>query len=248
MGMKYKSVLVVTYGRSGSTLLQGVLNGIPGCLVRGENYNFIFDLYSAHAKLVAARAKKGEKPSNSWYGAGLLDDELFLRDTTDLIRRLLLADRAGDASVRAYGFKEIRYFQVVDRLEGYLDFLGRVFPEVAFVFLTRDLDEVLQSGWWVFANPWKTKRSLLRFEQKCADYRAGKANCFHVDYRDMVEKTPRFREMFAFLGVDYDPAVVDGILAVRHSYPGGREVPRWRRLLHYYREKWRGVNTDGSAP
>jgi hypothetical protein len=30
-------VFIVTYGRSGSTLLQGVLNSIPGYLVRGEN-------------------------------------------------------------------------------------------------------------------------------------------------------------------------------------------------------------------
>src|SRR5688572_1085508 len=30
-------LFIVTYGRSGSTLLQGVLNSIPGYLIRGEN-------------------------------------------------------------------------------------------------------------------------------------------------------------------------------------------------------------------
>ena len=30
-------VFVMTYGRSGSTLLMGILNSIPGWLLRGEN-------------------------------------------------------------------------------------------------------------------------------------------------------------------------------------------------------------------
>jgi len=30
-------VFVVTYGRSGSTLMQGLLNALPGVLVRGES-------------------------------------------------------------------------------------------------------------------------------------------------------------------------------------------------------------------
>ena len=49
--MKFDSVLIVTYGRSGSTLLQGILNSIEGCLIRGENDNFCFALYQAHQSI-----------------------------------------------------------------------------------------------------------------------------------------------------------------------------------------------------
>ncbi len=39
-------LFIVTYGRSGSTLLQGILNSIPGYLIRGENRAALFHLYS----------------------------------------------------------------------------------------------------------------------------------------------------------------------------------------------------------
>jgi hypothetical protein len=38
--IKYGSILIVTYGRSSSTLLQGVLNTIDGVRVTGENFEF----------------------------------------------------------------------------------------------------------------------------------------------------------------------------------------------------------------
>ena len=41
-------VFVMTYGRSGSTLLMGLLNTIPGYLIRGENddaLRFLFDFH-----------------------------------------------------------------------------------------------------------------------------------------------------------------------------------------------------------
>src|SRR6056297_391020 len=42
-----KSVFVVTYGRSGSTLVQNLLNGLPGACVRGENENLLAPLVRA---------------------------------------------------------------------------------------------------------------------------------------------------------------------------------------------------------
>ena len=38
-------LFVVTYGRSGSTLVQGLLNAMPGVLVRGENNLFVLPLF-----------------------------------------------------------------------------------------------------------------------------------------------------------------------------------------------------------
>ena len=46
---RHRYVFVVTYGRSGSTLVQGLLNAFPRVLVRGENDLYLLDLYRALA-------------------------------------------------------------------------------------------------------------------------------------------------------------------------------------------------------
>ena len=49
-------LIVVTYGRSGSTLLQSILQSIPGYSFTGENNNVLLPLF--HAFLRAEDAKK----------------------------------------------------------------------------------------------------------------------------------------------------------------------------------------------
>ena len=51
-------LFVLTYGRSGSTLLQGILNSIPGYLVRGENRQILFHLHEFHRTGVAERREQ----------------------------------------------------------------------------------------------------------------------------------------------------------------------------------------------
>jgi len=36
-----KTLFIVTYGRSGSTLLQNMINALPGHILRGENANLL---------------------------------------------------------------------------------------------------------------------------------------------------------------------------------------------------------------
>jgi hypothetical protein len=232
--MKYKSILIVTYGRSGSTLLQGVLNGIEGCLVRGENSNFIFHLYQSYENLRKAKARKGAAPHEPWYGAPMLDEALFLDRIRELVKGLLLAG-ADETRVKAYGFKEIRYPDVMDDLAAYLDFLERLFPTPAFIFNTRNMDKVLRSEWWARMNPWKAKRLLLDFEQKCFAYMRDKPNCFHIRYEDVVEKTDNLEKMFEFLGAVCDPAEVDRILKMPHGYRHYAETGRISLLRWFFR-------------
>jgi hypothetical protein len=47
----FRLSFVVTYGRSGSTLLQGLLNSIPRYCIRGENYNAMFYMFRAYQQL-----------------------------------------------------------------------------------------------------------------------------------------------------------------------------------------------------
>jgi hypothetical protein len=236
--MRYDSILIVTYGRSGSTLLQGVLNSIEGCLVRGENFNCFHPLYQSYERLLKAKAKAGTVPADPWYGAHLLDEQIFIEQIEALARKLLLAD-ADENRVRAYGFKEIRYPRVGDELEAYLDFLEKVFPNPAFVFNTRNLDQVVKSDWWADGNYWKAKRKLAAFEHRCLAYMQAKPNWFHIRYEDIIGKTPNLEHLFEFLGAEYDPAAIEQVLAVPHSYPAGSgEFPAWRIALHRWRRRW----------
>lgn len=210
--MRFDSIIVVTYGRSGSTLLQGVLNSIPGVLVRGENTNFCFGLFQAYKRLRETHATYGKgarHPTHPWFGASELDLNRFLADSWSLVQGQL-----GVAPV--LGFKEIRYFEVPD-LNGYLDFLTQLFPAPAFIFLTRDLDNVCQSGWWKDQPKDAVTQRLRKFESAILTYSSGRNDFFHISYEQMVERQDSLRNLFEFLGAPYDEAAIERVLSQTHS-------------------------------
>jgi hypothetical protein len=223
--LAFESPLIITYGRTGSTLLQGLLNSIDGFVVRGENHNFCYHLYQAAAALGRSKWENaGEAvadPAHPWYGAGEVSAARFLDQVRPLIRAQLLGN-ADPTVVRCLGFKEVRY--TVPDLRRYLDFLWRVMPRPAFIVLTRDHEEVVKSGWWASKDPAAIRPQLIAFERVLHEFAEGKHCVFRLDYRDLVERTERLRELFTFLGAHYDAAQVDGIVATRHSYgPASRE-------------------------
>lgn len=219
--LNFDTVLVVTYGRSGSTLLQGVLNSIPGVLVRGENDNFMFGLYQAYKSLERAKASAGSphknlEPTHSWYGATLIDPDQFCQDCAALVKKILLADRP-HASY-CYGFKEVRYVEILPEFEAYLAFLERIFPNVCFIFNTRKLEDVLKSGWWLHANEKKSKQAIESLELLFQQYAANHPqNSFQITYEDVVGKTSQLADLFQFLGAEYCEATLDQVLSKRHS-------------------------------
>ena len=69
-----KSVFIVTYGRSGSTLVQNMLNALPGACIRGENENLLAPF--ARAWDMLRHSERGAKlrdaghatgPATPWY-------------------------------------------------------------------------------------------------------------------------------------------------------------------------------------
>lgn len=218
--MNFASVLVVTYGRSGSTLLQGVLNAIPGCVVRGENENFCHGLFLSWRALQTARRTHGgdaaRSPTDPWYGMPDTNPERFLKDAGLLIRNQLLGG-LDPASVQCLGFKEIRYIDNPN-LPAYLDFLEQVFPSLGVVFLTREHDSVSRSAWWREKNPEVVKAKLALFEKTVAGWAKDRSNVFHIDYADLVANGARLASMFTFLGAAYDRETVRQVLDTPHSY------------------------------
>jgi len=217
--LRFRSALIVTYGRSGSTLLQGVLNSIEGALVRGENGNFVYHLFQAYKALRFAetRGRGSNLPTHPWYGAHRIDPERFLETVHREVRHLLVDE---GPEPHLLGFKEIRYPWCLDDFHEYLDFLGRLFPEPCFLFLTRDHAEVERSSWWYLEDPVEVRALLSDTEQIFGEAMERRPErCFRLDYRDLAANGAKLAELFAFLGAPYDRARVAEVLSTPHSYP-----------------------------
>jgi hypothetical protein len=148
-------LFIVTYGRSGSTLLQGVLNAIPGYLVRGENRQALRHLRAFHEAAVEERQRqrrsqrrRGAEPgSHDASSAHFGIDRFPVRRSLAGIRRLALDTLLRpEPDTRVVGFKEIRW--AGEDVATYVAWLREVFPGARFVVNTRDLDAVSRSKWW----------------------------------------------------------------------------------------------------
>jgi len=228
--MNFDSLLIVTYGRSGSTLLQGVLNSMPGVLVRGENYNLCYGLHQAWRSLVDSKQKFGgefsRKVEHPWYGSSLLDPDRFIADARTLVMNQLMQGPEAHG-VRCVGFKEIRYTagnlptagdeDYPTRLHGYLDFLARLFPKLGLVFLTRPHDQVASSFWWKKHSPEHVDKLLTDFESAASRYRHPQVRTYSIDYTELVGQTERLVGLFEFVGAAYNASDVSQVLLREHS-------------------------------
>ena len=207
---------VVTYGRSGSTLLQGILSAAPGVMIRGENGGALQHLFQFHRTVTGHRdrlARPAPLPdTHPWWGIDGYPDETALRE----LRRLLLDTvLRPTGSTRLVGFKEIDW--PVDDLPAVLDFTRAVFPGARFILNTRNLDEVAASKWW--AGRPDARARLEEMEQAYLDAIAGLGDAaYRVHYDDYVADPAALRGLFEWLGLPFDEDRVRAVMAVRHSY------------------------------
>ena len=212
-------VFICTYGRSGSTLLQGVLNSIPGYLIRGENRQALRYLYDLHQTVMRQKRtfkgwiNRGEPlpVSHPFYGIDGYPDTAH-RDFRRLALNLLLRP---DEDTRVTGFKEIRWAD--DDVLGYLQFLRNVFPDARFVINTRNLDDVARSAWW--GEDPDARSVLERAEARLVDIeRELGGSSYRVRYDEYVADPSVLQGLFDWLGEDFDLEAVRAVLDVEHSY------------------------------
>lgn len=214
-------LFIVTYGRSGSTLLQGILNAIPGYLIRGENRWALYDLYRFHDKSVRARnaqfsAGRRLGPEHPWFGADDFPVDASLIHLRRLVTETIL--RPGRRT-RVCGFKEIMwasgdYAEFVD--PGYIDFLLALFPDARFLINTRDLAATARSGWWPRRE--NAAETLRMADAQVRDLAARLGErAFHVHYDDYVRDIETLRPLFAWLGEPFDAESLRAVLDVQHS-------------------------------
>ncbi len=211
-------LFIVTYGRSGSTLVNGLLNTIPGYVVRGENRDAVYHLFRYHQTLLTearrgTRAQRRET-TNAFFGIG----DFPPRQSLDAIRRLVLDTvLRPPPKTRVTGFKEIRWYQ--PDVEEYVAWLREVFPGARFVVNTRDHAAVLKSQWWADGDPESTAASLVDLEARLLALAADLGNAaYRIHYDDYVRDPEVLRGLFEWLGEEYDEETVRATFAVRHSY------------------------------
>jgi hypothetical protein len=226
--VKYKSVLIVTYGRSGSTLLQGLLNKIEGVQLNGENHDFCYGLFLAWKSLHRVRSgvnhDKDDVSTNPWYGARNIDPDAFLSGLKPLVREQLLGIGGAHDEDVVYGFKEIRYIHHLDELYEYLQFLSAIFPNPAFVFNIRSHDDVMKSGWWKKADPEQTRALLQRADDVFVLYTQKHPNAHLVRYDEIVKGGDEIDRLLRFLSAEIPQPVIQDTLNTIHSYDVSQAV------------------------
>lgn len=222
--MNYQSLLIVTYGRTGSTLLQGLLNSIHGVVIRGENFNFCIGLYRSYLslkKVIEEQGRAGKEPAQPFFGSHLFDEGRFFIDSRTLLQNQLFPYM--EETVQCWGFKEIRYTPNALMSEGninfhdYMSFLSRLMPNPAFVFLTRNHHDVVNSAFWTKVETGKAVAQIEMFEKGAKDWATDRDDCYWIDYDDIVNQSNKLHELYRFLGGVYDEATVQRILGIEHS-------------------------------
>lgn len=215
---RYRYVFIVTYGRSGSTLLMSLLNTIPGYRINGENYNALYRLYQADVAITKAHSTHSDPrhlvAQGAWYGAPRMRPDCFRSELVDTFVTHVLRPEPGD---RVLGFKEIRYIKSdMPDLPGFLQFLRRTFPTCKIIFNHRDIADVAQSAWW--ANSRKSTEKLTVADERLRAVPDDEHH-YHFSYDEIDESLGNIRKLFAFLGEKVDEPAVREVLGVRHGPP-----------------------------
>lgn len=149
---RFRYVVVVTYGRSGSTLVQGLLNTLPRTVVRGENGLYLLELHRARAVAQALRRRHlrhaPRQVHSAFYGLHLLRPASFVVSARRLVTGHLLGPlRPGRVDV--LGFKEVQWHRVgADETADFFDYLDLVLPGCRYVLNRRDPEQAAGSGFW----------------------------------------------------------------------------------------------------
>lgn len=223
-------VFVVTYGRSGSTLTQNLLNLIPGYSIRGENGNLTYFLaraihvVSQQDNFVWRRDDKAKAPadqrpflrdilgksSDPWAGAENVDPDDFRLSMMDLFVAKVLRPEPG---CRVSGFKEIRFHEDPRFFPAYLAHMRDCFPKARFIFQTRNLEDVSKSSWWAQRPKDAVIDQLRNAEALFAEFQAANPEiCFAITYERYAEGASYVRQIYDFLGENVPDAQIEAAL------------------------------------
>lgn len=214
-----RNIFIVTYGRTGSTLLQSLVQTLPACTIRGENHNVIETIWNAAMRARMTRGTWGndERQSNHpWFGADTIRPALFAAGMVDsMIDNVLVPPR----NAKYFGFKEIRYNALGDRFSDMLDFMRFHFKDPIFVFNTRNVADVAQSAWW---KDWKSEdveRLVRDMDRRFIEYHNLHKECsIMMSYEHFSQDPTALKPLFDMLDEPYDQKKINDVLAMRLTH------------------------------
>lgn len=209
--MNFPNLFVVSYGRTGSTVLMGILNAIPGYLIRGENADLVGHLMAIAEDLRPHASETPTSPRDAWFGGELYTEAALVPAFRALADRLLLGPTP-PAGVRCYGFKEIRYS--VQTAAEKIGFLEKLYPGAGFIFSVRDSARVARSEF-------QNGLDVAHFDAIRAELErlAQRPNGFVFSHDELVTSPDALLpRLFEFLGEPYDARRVKALLETPHGY------------------------------
>jgi hypothetical protein len=231
-------VFVVTYGRSGSTLTQGMLNTLPRALVRGENNLFLLPLYRAYAGLDTFRTKFGgpgaAKASSAFYGLREVDLDDFATAVHDLVQRQLLGEVPA-ADVDLLGFKDVLWHRIRPKeWPGFFDFMDRAFGEPVYVLNQRDVAMTSTSGFWqkkpeAAARQINRVRRLQQFLRESRPERAFDTHFEAMTSDDHEVAADQLRRLAEFVTGSCDDELLAALFAIRETGHGPHPFGKTRQ-------------------
>lgn len=214
-----RNIFIVTYGRSGSTLLQSMLNTIPGCQIPGENHNALETVFASYERIQKTKTgwgRKAEPQNHPWHGADLVQPQAYASALVEAFAENVLAP---DPAVRYFGFKEIRYDAFGPRFPDLLAFMRAHFLDPVFVFNTRNIEDVVKSAWWKTWKEEDVRKLVGKMDGRFADYHA--ANPDHtvlLRYEDFSADPAALRPIFDMLNEPFDLEKLAPILEERLTH------------------------------
>jgi hypothetical protein len=212
-------VFIVTYGRSGSTLLQRIIQSIPNSEIYGENFNCLEASYRAYRRAFKSRydfGKQLQPPSHPWHGANGINPDRYARKLAQIFIEEILQP---SINVSWLGFKEIRYNLLGDEFDAYLDFIRLNFPNTQFIFNMRNSEEVMKSGWWVNSPKEKVLAIVDNMDSKFNSYASANPEISFLTRHEKTRDDPTYlKELFERIGETYDAQKIASIMAQRLNH------------------------------
>ena len=189
-------VIVLGQGRSGSTLILRLLNGVPGVRISGENLRAFDHLHHfADSYRQADRHRHTDFYKLAW-AAPCCHEQILQR-----LREMFIAMHGPGELI---GFKEIRYGRdSYEQFAADLEWLRALLPGVRFILNTRDTESCVHSEWW--ARDPAASRVLLDhvYDNFRRFYRQNRDCSYWMPYARLRHGDSVLRGMFDFLGLQW---------------------------------------------
>lgn len=241
------TIFIVTYGRSGSTLLQSLLQLIPGAHIVGENYNALEGVFYASRPLAGAGAVPPEVQLPRWgIAEGLfqavkrvrkarktwgkkehpknhpwynIDNARPARFEQGMVDLFVQEVIAPPPDVRWYGFKEIRFAPLGEDFGAFLAFHRRNFPNAFFVFNSRNSGDVAKSAWWKNKPRNEVIAMVRKMDARFALYaQENPEHSHHVFYEETLKNPASLQPLFDKLDEPLDLAAAEDIMGQRLTH------------------------------